>query len=286
MTRGGLRFRGKRKLKQRSLPIPLDRVVYKQFRLDEDFKRVVIEEINNPDYHLPGKPAEICGTFDIIWREDKQEYKLVHNSSEVGKLNKQVGEFTVERGGVEDGVQFCHPKRYVHNVLWHTHPRGVPAYPSGSDVFITVINDCTGNLTHQESTAQTFVEFLFTEHGFWVIHRNVYNDERIASAIDFTETRGKPIHMKNKRMIRVAKVRDIIDNLIEDLERKLINHYYKSRVPNDSIVSDVQNFMDTHPDFEIIRNRIKLNFYPWETECITLPEILFTTKVEGICIAH
>jgi hypothetical protein len=286
MPKRGFRFRGRKKLRQRSLPILPDRIVYKRFRLDENFKRAVINEINNPEYHLPGKPAEICGTFDIIWLEDKQEYKLIHNNSKVGKLNKEMGNFTVERGGVEDGVQFCHPKRYVHNVLWHTHPRGVPAYPSGSDVFITVINDCTGGLSHQESTAQTFVEFLFTEHGFWVIHRNVYPDERIASAIDFTETRGKPIHMKNKRMIQVAKVRDVVDGLIEDLERKLINHYYASRIPNNTIVNDIQNFMDTHQDFEIIRNRIKINFYPWETDFITLPEILFTTNVEGICIAH
>jgi hypothetical protein len=286
MPRRGLRFRGRRRLRQRSLPISLDNVVYKRFRLDEDFKKVVRGEIDNPEFHQEGKPAEICGTFDIIWMEEEKEYKFIHNSSEVGGMNKQTGGFTVERGGVEDGVQFCHPKRYVHNVLWHTHPRGVPSYPSGSDVFITVINDCTGGLSHRDSTAQTFVEFLFVEHGFWVIHRNVYQDGRIASAIDFTRGGGGPIHMKNKRMIRVAKARDLVDELIEDLERKLISHYYKSKVPNNTIINDVQNFMDTNPDFEIIHNRIRLNFYPWETDCITLPETLFTTNVGGVCIAH
>ena len=261
-------------------------VVYKSFRIDSEFKNHVLDEIRNPEMHELGKPAEICGTFDIEWDEGSGEYVLKHDNVKPGKTTKNVGELTVEKGGVEDGVQFCHPKRYVHNVLWHTHPRGVPAYPSGSDVFITVINDCTGGLSHKESTAQTFVEFLFTEHGFWVVHRNVYENGQIASALDFTETRGKPIHMKNKRMIRVTNIRENIDTLIEILEQRLISHYYRNRIPNSSIVEDIQNFVNTNKDFEIISNRLKINFYSWETERITLPEILFTTKVEGICIAH
>ena len=261
-------------------------IIYKYFRIDSEFKNHVLDEIRNPEMHELGKPAEICGTFDIEWDEGSEEYVLKHNNVKPGKTTKYMGDLTVERGGVEDGVQFCHPKRYVHNVLWHTHPRGVPAYPSGSDVFITVINDCTGGLSHTESTAQTFVEFLFTEHGFWVVHRNVYENGQIASALDFTETRGKPIHMKNKRMIRVTNIRENIDTLIEVLEQRLISHYYRNRIPNKEIVNDIQSFMDTNKDFEIIHNRLKINFYPWETERITLPEILFTTKVEGICIAH
>jgi len=247
-----------------------------------------MHEIQNPEYHLPGKPSEICGTFNIVWKEDSQEYLLVHDNENAGKSTRTTatGDFLVERGGMEGGVQFCHPRRYVHNVLWHTHPRGVPAYPSGSDIFITVINDCTRGLRHSESTAQTFVEFLFTECGFWVVHRNVYSDGRIASALDFTESRGAPIRMKNKRMIRVDNLRDEIDELIETLERRLIGHYYKQRCPTDEVVRDVQNFMDTDPRFALIHNRIKLNFHPWETESITLPEILFTTEVGGVCISH
>jgi hypothetical protein len=281
-----IKFGKRRRLQQKALHNMFKPVVYKTFKLDSEFKNHVLDEIRNPEMHELEKPAEICGTFDIEWDEGGGEYVLKHNNVKPGKNTKNVGELTVERGGVEDGVQFCHPKRYVHNVLWHTHPRGIPAYPSGSDVFITVINDCTGGLSHTESTAQTFVEFLFTEHGFWVVHRNVYENGQIASALDFTETRGKPIRMKNKRMIQVKNIRENIDTLIDILEQRLISHHRRNKVPNSSIVEDIQNFVNTNMDFEIIHNRLKINFYPWETERITLPEILFTTKVEGICIAH
>jgi hypothetical protein len=277
--------RGKRKPRQRSPYISLP-PLYRNFRIDEDFKNKVKEELLDPAYHESGKPEEICGTFRIEWDESKDEYVLVHNNVKQGMSTKTLGDLIVERGGLENGVQFCHPKLYVHNVLWHTHPRGVPAYPSGSDVFITIINDCTRGLTHQESTAQTFVEFLFTEHGFWVIHRNVYENGGIASALDFTETRGRPIRMKNKKMTQVVNIREKVDELIDKLEQRLIQHYYRSRVPDQEAVRDIQELMDTDEDFKLIHNKLKIHFFPWEREQITLPEILFTTKVGGVCIAQ
>jgi hypothetical protein len=273
----------KRRLRFRSPSI--DQVTLKPFIVDDSFKKAVMGEVFNPELHYIGKPAEVCGALDIVWREDSQAYVLIHNleSSHPEKRTKD----GFHKGDLEDnGVQFCHPKKYVHNVLWHTHPRGVPAYPSGSDVFITVINDCTGGLSEDETTAQTFVEFLFTEYGFWVIHRNVYANNIISSALDYTESRGNSIRMKNRKMFNVVKLREYVDQIIGMLEKRIVDNYYRTEIPDEKAVRDIQNTIDKDPTYTLIKNRIRVNFYSWETDKIYLPEVLITTPVSGICIAR
>lgn len=277
-----IRFgKSRRKRKMKAL---LDSSNYKVFRLEEGFEERVRESIMNPEFHANGKPTEVCGAFNIYLDESVGEYVIQHDSSSVSKNRSNENGFHM--GGLEDGVQFCHPKKYVHNVLWHTHPKGVPAYPSGSDVFVTIINDCTEGLTPSDSTAQAFVEFLFTEHGFWVIYRNVYDDGSIASPLDFTETRGRAIKMNRRKMISVEDIRDQVDDLIEKMEAVIIKNYYRNPVPDQQAVDNIQQTIDSNPEFLLVRNRIRFNFYPWGTDRIQLPEILFTTPVVGICIAN
>lgn len=208
----------------------------------------VMKDIINPEVHESGQPAEVCGSFTV--ETDGMRKFLKHDSKSVGKRVNQRG---FQMGGLEDGVQFCQPKKSVTNILWHTHPKGVPCYPSGSDVYITLIKDCG---SYSTQSAQALVEFLFTEVGFWLIMRKVGEDNQPVSPIDITN------------------MYDEIDNFIKILEQHILREYYKSPVPNSQIADVIQK----HPH---IYNKSTIQFHPWTDDDIyvEIPSVLLTTPM-------
>lgn len=207
----------------------------------------VMKDILNPEVHKTGQPAEVCGSFSV--ETDGMRKFLKHDAKSVGKRVNQRG---FQMGGLEDGVQFCQPKKSITNILWHTHPRGVPCYPSGSDVYITLIKDCG---RYGSETAQALVEFLFTEVGFWLIMRKT-EDDKPTDPID------------------ISNMYEEINNFIMVLEQHILREYYKSPVPNQKIAEIIQN----HPH---ISNKSIIQFHPWTDEdiCVEIPGVLLSTPM-------
>jgi len=261
----------------------------KEFVFEDGFVKKVRYDIMNPEIHREiGKPAEVCGSFFVT--EDNGRYVIHHDSRSTTKNESNERGFHKGTYDPEDNVQFCHPRKYSANILWHAHPKGVPSYPSGSDVFVTIINDCTENLHHLDTAAQAFVEFLFTEHGFWVIHRGVNKDGQLASAIDLTDAGGKPIHLNYHSMIDVVEVRSHVDTLMGLLERKIMSNYYRTQCPDQQAVNMINNEINTNPIFHLIRDRTKLQFFNWselengKSWSLRLPGVLIDTPVSNVCL--
>ena len=263
----------------------------KEFVFENGFVEKVRYDIRNPEIHPEiNKPAEVCGSFFVTLDSDTGRYVIHHDSRSTTK--KESNERGFHRGTYdpEDNVQFCHPRKYSANILWHAHPRGVPSYPSGSDVFVTMINDCTENLDHLDTAAQAFVEFLFTEHGFWVIHRGCNKDGQLASAIDLTDSGGKPIHLNYHSMVDVEEIRSHVDTLMGLLERKIMSNYFRTQCPDQQAVDMINNEINTNPVFHLIRHRTRLQFFNWsELEngkdwVLALPGVLIDTPVTNVCL--
>lgn len=207
----------------------------------------VMKDILNPEVHKTGQPAEVCGSFTV--ESDGMRKFLKHDAKSAGRRVNQRG---FQMGGLEDGVQFCQPKKSITNILWHTHPKGVPCYPSGSDIYITLIKDCG---MYGSETAQALVEFLFTEVGFWLIMRKT-EDEKPVDPID------------------ISNMYDEINNFIGILEQHILREYYRSPVPNQKIAETIQG----HPH---ISNKSLIQFHPWTDEdiCVEIPQVLLTTPM-------
>lgn len=204
----------------------------------------VMKDILNPEFHKTGQPAEVCGSFTV--ETDGMRKFLQHDSKSVGRRVNQRG---FQMGGLEDGVQFCQPKKSFTNILWHTHPKGVPCYPSGSDVYITLIKDCG---RYSKDTAQALVEFLFTEVGFWLIMRRV-EEGNIVPPIDISSMYGE------------------IDPFIKILEQHILREYYKSPIPSQQNAETIQS----HPH---ISNKSAIEFHPWIDDdiCVEIPSVLLS----------
>jgi len=217
-----------------------------------EFMKDVMKDILNPEIHKTGQPSEVCGSFMV--ESDGMRKFLKHDSKSVGRRVNQRG---FQMGGLEDGVQFCQPKKSITNILWHTHPKGVPCYPSGSDVYITLIKDC-GSFSGE--TAQALVEFLFTEVGFWLIMRRVEDDKPVP-AID------------------ISNMYEEIDGFISILEKHILREYYKTPVPNQSIAETIQG----HPH---ISNKACIQFHPWSDDdiCVEIPGVLLTTPMSQVSV--
>jgi hypothetical protein len=176
-----------------------------------------------------------------------------------------------QKGGLEtssEGTnQYCHPAKNSARILWHTHPRNTPAYPSGSDIFVVVVRDCSGR-GGEDSTAQSLIEFLFTEHGFWIIHRGVDGENRIA--------RGLNIHGQGQR----SKMREI-DRNIAFLEDNVIRPcYMRNRVPSRD---SAQSIFKACGDL-IKESTVHISFYTWdEADSFEIPVALFYPDVSDVC---
>ena len=273
------------------LNYPVDGGNTKEFVFEDGFVEKVRYDIMNPEVHREiNKPAEVCGSFFVTLDSETGRYVIHHDSKSTTK--KESNERGFHRGTYdpEDNVQFCHPRKYSANILWHAHPKGVPSYPSGSDVFVTMINDCTENLHHLDTAAQAFVEFLFTEHGFWVIHRGVTKDGQLASAIDLTDAGGKPIRLNYHSMVDVEEVRSHVDTLMTLLERKIMSNYFRTQCPDQQAVNMINHEINTNPVFHLIRDRTRLQFFNWsELEngkqwSLRLPGVLIDTAVTNVCL--
>lgn len=260
------------------------------FIFEAGFIDKVLHDIRYPEMHRGvDKPAEVCGSF-YVTRDSQNRYVIHHDSLSTSR--KEMNERGFHRGTYdpEENIQFCHPRKNSANILWHAHPRGVPSYPSGSDVFVTMINDCTNGLRHLETAAQAFVEFLFTEYGFWVIHRGVDKDGKLMSAIDLTDTDGKPIRLNYHDMIDVEEVRSHVDTLMALLERKIMGQYSRTVCPDRLAVESINREINTNPVFHLIRGRTVLNFFSWDelennkNWGLTLPGVLIDTPVTDVCL--
>jgi hypothetical protein len=262
----------------------------RHFRFEEGFVEKVRYDIMNPEVHPEiKKPAEVCGAFYVTMDTSTGDYIVHHDSMSTTKKESNANGFHRGTYDPDDKVQFCHPRKHASNILWHAHPRGVPSYPSGSDVFVAMVNDCSRGLSFLDTTAQAFVEFLFTEHGFWLIHRYVRPDGRMADAIDLTDSDGEPIRMNYHEMVDVEALREHVDTLINLLESRIISHYFRTPCPDQKAVSSINEEISNNPVFHLIKDRVVLNFYRWEQVegglDIPLPEILINTPVRGICLA-
>lgn len=248
------------------------------FKFEDGFVEKVMKDITNPHIHREiNKPSEVCGAFYVKIDPENGDYIVCHDASSVLQANPNG--FSKGTYDPDDNVQFCHPRKYSANILWHSHPKGVPAYPSGSDVFVTMVRDCSTGLDHIDTTAQAYIEMLFTEHGFWLIHRNIYEDGRIAGCI--------PID--THEVLDINSVRDHVATLCTLLETKIINHYYRTPVPDDIAVQNIQYEIDNNPVFHPIKDRVKIKFYPWnklDSLVISLPEALVNAPVRGVCVVH
>lgn len=266
----------KRRITMRSLEVVGCRM--RCFRFEEGFVDKVKMDINNPSIHKEiNKPSEVCGAFYVKIDPENGDYIVCHDPSSV--MYSNMNGFSLGTYDPDDNVQFCHPKKYSANILWHSHPKGVPAYPSGSDVFVTMIRDCSTGLHHLDTTAQAYIEMLFTEHGFWLIHRNIYEDGRIASCIP----------LDSHETLDVNSVRDHVNTLCTLLETKIINHYYRTPIPDDIAVQNIQYEIDNNPVFHPIKDRVKVKFYSWDKLndlVISLPEVLVNAPVKGVCVVH
>lgn len=235
---------------------PTIRLVKASF--DPLFVKKVRENIMNPEI-IEGMNSEVCGSMNI-----DNNLRLSHDPSSANRKN----EHGFQKGGVETSPegrnQFCHPKKYSSRILWHTHPRGVPAYPSGSDIFVTMVKDCSGS-----DTAQAYIEFLFTEHGFWIIHRRVTPENTLMPAIDITRTGGNGIKMRD------------VETMITKLEDETIRpEYYRDKIPNRKASEKITN----HLMKLTYKNLVHVRFHPWETEEFDIPEALFQAKVTDVCL--
>ena len=270
-----------------------DKVRMAEFVFEDGFIRKVRYDIENPRIHYKiNKPEEVCGSFRTECIDEKNHRYVIRHDMD-SSFAKSRNEHGFQKGSYdpEDNIQFCHPKKYSTNIIWHTHPVNVPAYPSGSDVFVTMINDCTPGLDHSETAAQAYVEFLFTEHGFWLIHRHVNERGEMASAIDLTGTDGKPIRLNYHQMVDVESVRSHVETLMSVLESKIMSNYYRTRVPDRQAVEMINNEINNNPIFHMIKRRVKLNFFPWDSMAETggkiyLPTVLIDTPVTNVCLRH
>jgi len=263
----------------------------RRIRFEQGFVERVRHDINNPEIHSQiGKPSEVCGAFYVTVDPQTGDYVVHHDSASTTKKESNANGFHRGTYDPEDNVQFCHPRKHAANVLWHAHPVGVPSYPSGSDVFVAVVNDCSAGLHHLETTAQAFIEFLFTEHGFWLIHRHVHQDGVMASALDLTDSGGEPIRMNYHDMVDVEALRQHVETLMTLLERKIISHYYRTHCPDQEAVNSIMSEINTNPVFHLIRDRVAVHFYRWEDVesgvDISVPEILINTPTRGFCLAR
>jgi hypothetical protein len=231
---------------------------------DPEFVTRLRTRVANPDVHENGMVSESCGSslYD-------SNYTIFHDPQSVSQPDEQ----GFQRGGLEtspEGInQFCQPKKNSARILWHTHPRGTPAYPSGSDIFVVVVRDCSGK-RGEDASAQSLIEFLFTEHGFWIIHRRVGGDNRIFPGMDMQGS--------GKR----ARMRDI-DNKISSLEDEIIRPcYMRSRVPTKNSAGDIhRGCVDILGD-----NRVHVSFHTWdEASAFDIPHALFEPVVTDVCPA-
>lgn len=261
------------------------------FIFEDGFIEKVRKDITNPEI-IPeiGKPSEICGSFYVTVDPSSGDYIIHHDPASTTSKESNTDGFHRGTYDPDDKVQFCHPRKYAANFLWHTHPSGVPAYPSGSDVFVTVVNDCSRGLSHLETTAQAFVEFLFTEYGFWLIHRRVQPDGTMSEALDLTDSGGEPIRMNYHDMVDVEALRNHVETLMNLLEKKIIAHYFRTPRPDQEAVADIMREIDTNPVFHLIKGRVVINFYRWEDVAgglrAPLPEVLVNTPTRGFCLSR
>lgn len=249
----GIRLRGLKSINEYEPTITLLKASF-----DPDFIKRVRENIENPEI-IEGMHSEVCGSMNA-----DENLRLSHDPSSANNQN----EHGFQKGGVETSPggrnQFCHPKKHSSRILWHSHPRGVPAYPSGSDIFVTMIKDCSGT-----DTAQAYIEFLFTEHGFWVIHRKVTPENTLTPAIDISGKGGRGIKMRE------------VEDMIAKLEDNSIRpEYLRGRVPRKESAEKITN----HLVKLTYRNLVHLSFYPWGTEEFDVPEILFSAPVTNTCV--
>ena len=195
-------------------------------------------------------------------------YTIFHDKESVDNPTKD----GFQRGGVEtssEGAnQYCHPKKNSSRILWHTHPRGSPAYPSGSDLFVVMVRDCSGK-RGMDSTAQSYIEFLFTEHGFWIIHRGVDENNVLIPSINITKgARGK------------IKMRDI-EKSIDDIEDKVIRpEYRRTRTPSKRSAEILGEFLRGIGFADMVH----VSFHGWEEASgFVIPMALFEAEISEIC---
>lgn len=249
----GVKLRGLKSINEYEPTISLLKASF-----DPDFIRRVRENIENPEI-IEGMHSEVCGAMNA-----DENLRLSHDPSSANNKNEN----GFQKGGVETSPegknQFCHPKKHSSRILWHSHPRGVPAYPSGSDIFVTMIKDCS-----ETDTAQAYIEFLFTEHGFWVIHRKVTPENTLVPAIDISKKGGKGIKMRE------------IETMITKLEDNSIRpEYFRDHVPKKEAAEKISK----HLMKLTYKNLAHLCFYPWGTEEFDIPEVLFSAPVTNTCI--
>ena len=233
---------------------------------DPDFISRLRENIKKPEVHENGMVSEVCGSslYDT-------NYTIFHDKESANKPDKN----GFQRGGVEKSHggenQFCHPKKNSTRILWHTHPRGTPAYPSGSDIFVVMVKDCSG-IKGFHSTAQSYIQFLFTEYGFWIIHRKVDANNRLSPAIDIT--RG------GRGGVKMRDIESSIDMLEEDIIRP---EYFKSKKPSKKTGERIETHFTDLP----FKNMVHVSFHEWEEiNEFKLPMALFEAEISDICPAN
>lgn len=223
-----------------------------------EFIQRVRRDIENPEI-IEGMVSEVCGAMGM-----NNPLQFTHDPISADNPN----DHGFQRGGVErlsDGKnQYCQPKTYSARVLWHTHPKGVPAYPSGSDIFVTMIRDCSGN-----DNAQSYVEFLFTEHGFWVIHRKVTPENTLVPAIDLSKSGGKGIKMRD------------VETMITNLEDRTIRpEYSRDKVPKKESAEKIAK----HLLKLTYKNLVHISFHNWDEKEFDIPEALFIAPITNVCL--
>lgn len=219
----------------------------------QHFVEAIMKDILHPHIHENNSPAEVCGSMNII-KHSEHSYELTHDERSVNKHKNKNG---FQMGGLEDGLQFCQPKKYVSNILWHTHPSGVAPYPSGSDLMVTAISDCGAWGT--DGSAQALIEFLFTEPGVWIFYRNPGK-----SPIDITKVNAN----------------DVMD-MAGRIEREVLREYVRSPVPDSIAITNVQDIMNRYSN-----SRVHVEFHKWSEGGlqISLPTDYLEYKVSGTCI--
>lgn len=226
---------------------------------DPLFVERVRRNIEHPEV-VEGMVSEVCGSMNM-----DENLRLSHDPlSADGHSN----EYGFQRGGVEEGSegrnQFCQPKTYASRILWHTHPKGVPAYPSGSDIFVTLIRDCSDS-----DNAQAYLEFLFTEYGFWIIHRKITPENTLVPAIDISKRGGRGIKMREVETI-ISKIED----------QSIRPQYYREARPTRNSATEIAN----HLLKLTYENLVHISFHDWDTREFELPEALFTVPMSQVCV--